>query len=252
MVIDRYADHIERDADLILRAADWAGLDALVPTCPPWTVRSLLQHVTKVHHWVSAILHGADHRRFVFDRPQDDDLVKVFLSGVDRLSADLRSAPDTLDVWTFLPPAEGSGSAGSAAAHFWARRQAHETAIHRVDAQLAADYGVSDFDVAFAADGLEELLVEFVNGRFTADGIVTPFSVTFTPLDLNRAWTVLADPAGLSSVAEARGDSDLIVFGNASELYRWAWNRADDQDVTLRGDLRVADEWRARFAVGAR
>lgn len=248
MGVDQFLDHIERDADLILRAADWAGLDAAVPTCPPWTIRSLLQHVTKVHHWVSAVLHGADERRFVFDRPQDEDLVKVFLSGVDRLVADLRSAPDTLDVWTFFRLAPGTS-----AAQFWARRQAHETAIHRVDAQLAADYGVSEFDVAFAADGLEELLGDFIKGgRFASDGIVTPFSVTFTPLDVNRAWTVLADPAGIRTLPEARSDSDLYVFGNAGELYRWAWNRADDQDVTLRGDLRVADEWRTHFAVAAR
>jgi uncharacterized protein (TIGR03083 family) len=244
VVVDQYVDQIEADAERILRATDWAGLDAAVPTCQPWTIRSLLQHLTKVHHWVSAILHGADHRQFVFDRPQDEDLVKTFLLGVHQLTADLRNAPETLEAWTSLP--------ASSARDFWARRQAHETAIHRVDAQLAADCGVTEFDAAFAADGLEELLVDFVAGRFSAEGILARYSVTFTPLDVNAAWTVVADPQGLSSVSQARDDSDLIVFGTADALYRWAWNRADDQEVSLRGDLSIADAWRSHFTVAAR
>lgn len=42
-----------------------------------------------------------------------------------------RWAAGYVDCWTFL-------DAPSPLA-FWARRQAHETAIHRADAQLAAD-----------------------------------------------------------------------------------------------------------------
>ena len=52
---------------------------------------------------------------------------------------------------------------------FWARRQAHETTIHRADA-VAAGLGRRprsaelDLDPAFAVDGLDELLTGFLRG----------------------------------------------------------------------------------------
>jgi hypothetical protein len=47
-------------------------------------------------------------------------------------------------------------------------------------------------------------------------------------------------------------NADLAVFGLASDLYRWVWNRAGDDDVSLRGDLALADRWRQDFTVRAR
>src|SRR6204780_1534249 len=45
---------------------------------------------------------------------------------------------------------------------FWARRQAHEPAIHRADAESAAG-DVTPFPAVFAADGIDELLVCFAS-----------------------------------------------------------------------------------------
>jgi hypothetical protein len=42
----------------------------------------------------------------------------------------------------------------------WARRQAHETAVHRFDAQDAMG-AVSEFDPVSAADGIDELVSGF-------------------------------------------------------------------------------------------
>ena len=50
--------------------------------------------------------------------------------GCADLVAALAAAPDDLECWTFLPAPSPRA--------MWARRQAHETAIHRVDAELAA------------------------------------------------------------------------------------------------------------------
>src|SRR5207302_5692344 len=85
--------------------------------------------------------------------PADDDLVDWFVAGHGALVRALPDAPPDLQCFTFLP-------APSALA-FWARRQAHETAIHRVDAELAGG-SVTPFDPAFAADGIDELLRGFV------------------------------------------------------------------------------------------
>ena len=61
-----------------------------------------------------------------------------------------------------------------------------------------------------------------------------------------------AGPQSIVTVEEARDRSDLTVFGTASELYRWAWNRAGEDEVSLRGDLTVSDAWHHAVRVGAR
>src|SRR5690606_39584907 len=50
----------------------------------------------------------------------------------------------------------------------WARRQAHEAAIHRIDVELAAGAEPTTFDTAFATDGADEALSMILHRR-TAD-----------------------------------------------------------------------------------
>ena len=62
--------------------------------------------------------------------PDDAELADWLRQGAPRWSPRSPPRPPTCECWTFLP-------APSPLA-MWARRQAHETAIHRVDAELAA------------------------------------------------------------------------------------------------------------------
>ncbi len=162
--------------------------------------------------------------------------------GCERWLDRLRATSDRATVWTYLP--------APSAKLFWARRMAHETAIHRVDAQLAAGFGVSDFDPEFAADGIDELLtgsaVRFDRSRLPGDR-----TISLTPLDSNAAWTLTVGPGLISCRPLAVDDADLSVFGLASDLYRWVWNRAGSDDVSLRGDLSLADRWAEDFRITA-
>jgi hypothetical protein len=74
-------------------------------------------------------------------------------------------------------------------------------------------------------------------------------TVAVAPLDVNQAWTLIIGPQGVSAVPEALDGSDLTVLGQASDLYRWAWNRAGDDEVSLVGDVTLADLWRRNFTV---
>lgn len=244
MQLAAHLEQLATDAMRLRRAADLAGWEAAVPSCPGWTVRRLVQHTTKVHHWVSWLLAGKPEDDFTFPAPRDAELMDVFSAGVSKLIVDLRSASPTVSVRTLYPASSGRD--------FWARRQAHETAIHRVDAELAAGYGVSGFDPQFAADGLAELLEDFGPSRVDCGSVDRSFSVTFTPIDVNYSWTAVVGPGGFQTVREARDDSDLTVFGSASDLYRWAWNRASDHEVALRGDVGLSDVWRTTCVVNAR
>jgi uncharacterized protein (TIGR03083 family) len=218
-------------------------LQAAVPSCPGWSVSRLVGHVTKVHHWMSWLVAGGERDQFEFDVPADGQLFEIYDAGLAELLSRLGAAPDTLAVWTMTP--------ASSAKLFWARRAAHETAIHRVDANLAAGYGVEGFEPEFAADGIAELLAGSA-ARFDRSGLTGNRTISLTPLDVNASWTLTVGPDLLSCQPVALDRADLAIFGPASDLYRWVWNRADDDDVALRGDLGLADLWRRDFTVRAR
>ena len=143
------------------RAVD-AGLDAPVPTCPTWDARALVAHQTMVHRWATAHVRGDDPNDVLNQtaiRETVEYLPGYYLEGHAALLDALRAAPPDLRALRFLNDAP-------APREFWARRQAHETTIHSVDA-LAAQLGrwpkadETGIEVPLAIDGLDELLGGF-------------------------------------------------------------------------------------------
>jgi uncharacterized protein (TIGR03083 family) len=245
MDVGQLIDELEQQGELLACSAARAAPEAAVPSCPGWTVAAAVTHTAKVHRWATAILRGADDPSAAVQdfRPDPAELDPVFRDGLAGLVDALRRAPDSLEVYTLWP--------APSARHFWARRQAHETAIHRVDVELAAGYGVADFEPELAVDGLDELVLDMVD-RFCCDGLDRSRTIVLTPLDANVSWTVRLSSSGAVSQRDAADNPDLSVFGLASDLYRWAWNRAADNEVALRGELSVADLWHRNFTVQAR
>ena len=163
------ADHIaclRSEGELLAEAVERSSLSAPVPTCPGWRVRDLLAHLGFVHRWAwSYVAEGRSdmssepgEEEIIRLAPDDESLVGWFRDGHARLVSVLAAADPAVRCWTFLP-------APSPLA-FWARRQAHETAIHRADAQFAAAAcgsgpDLDPFPAGLAADGVDELLMGF-------------------------------------------------------------------------------------------
>jgi uncharacterized protein (TIGR03083 family) len=240
--LDVLASSGTRLADLALDA----GLDALVPTCPDWTVDALVAHQAMVHRWAAAHVRGDDPDAVPDDttiRATTDDLVEFYREGHRALLAAFRDAAPDLEAITFLndapPPRE-----------FWARRQAHETTIHMVDAFAASvgrlptsnDIGV---DAPVAIDGIDELLRGFLTrGRSKLyDG--TEYTVVVAPIDSDRRWIVnvaerlTVQPDGADPNV---GDADATLSGTAAQLYLALWNRGDQVVADGRADL--LERWR--------
>ncbi|MEV4690638.1 maleylpyruvate isomerase family mycothiol-dependent enzyme [Micromonospora echinospora] len=245
----RIAEHIavlDEEGVRLAEAARRAGLDAPVPTCPGWQVRDLLRHVGGVHRW--AMAHVITGRRQPFsDREEaeffaavdDDELSDWFREGHRALVDTLAAADESVECWMFLP-------APSPLA-FWARRQAHETAVHRADAESAIST-VPHWDPSFAADGIDELLSGFFGrpgGRLVAD---PSRSMALVPTDIDAGWTFHIEPAGRRLVA-GEMPAQLTIVGPASELYLLLWNRSGTERLELRGDAAVLDLWRTRATV---
>ncbi len=161
-----HIDALERDGALLADAAEAAGLQAGIPGCPGWQVRDLVRHQAYVHAWAARHVRerlpellddGLTESDILGRGPADPDLIAAYRDGHAALVATLRDADPDLECATFMP-------APSPLA-FWARRQAHETAIHRYDAQSALSGGppapAAAFGPAFAADGVDELIMGF-------------------------------------------------------------------------------------------
>ncbi|MFH0179703.1 maleylpyruvate isomerase family mycothiol-dependent enzyme [Streptomyces cacaoi] len=238
---------LDQEGRSLASAAAEAGPDAKVPTCPDWQVRDLLRHTGAVHRWATSFVAEGDPAFHPFDEPPEldgDALLDWFREGHLRLVDTLSSAPPDVQCWHFLP-------APSPLA-FWARRQAHETAVHRVDAESARGRApeeiARDITAGFAADGIDELLRGFharARSRVRTDG---PRVLRVRATDTADAvWTVRLSAEPPETERNGEGDADCEVSGPAALLYLSLWNRLPLPAVT--GDAALATLWREKSAV---
>ncbi len=239
MEVAELIEALHEQGELLAASAEGTDLDVAVPTCPEWRLRDLLDHLGKVQRWATSyvvtgrttMLEEDEEKPIFGDLTSDDELVGWFRAGHEGLCDALRSAPADLECWTFM--------AASSPLAFWARRQAHETAIHRVDAQsIAGD--ISPTEMLLAADGIDELLVGFATrGRkLLAD---PPRTMSVETIDSGDNWLVTL---GTDEVKTLRGtgeakEADCMVSGTASDVYLTLWNRLPTSTLTTHGDVGV-------------
>src|SRR6478609_5123827 len=111
----RHLDGLRTAMVAFVRYADRAGLDALVPTCPGWTVRDLVAYQGAAHRATAAMLRGGGP---VPPEPMVGDPLEWLRDGAIDLVEAITRAPQ----------------------EFWARRACHQTTLRAVDA-LAAVFG---------------------------------------------------------------------------------------------------------------
>lgn len=220
------------------------GLGPAVTGCPGWDVERLIGHLGRVHEWAASFLRlGPDGGTPDAGGrpPAGPDILPWYAERLDGLLAELdRHDPD-----------EPSRSfAGPAPVAFWHRRQAHETAVHRWDAQDAITPGQADpIDARLAADGVDEWLTVFVP-RWTQLGGATPEDLigaqlalhcTDAPAGAPDRWILRLGPDGPQVIDP--GDPDgpdpgghnpgghdpagpaAAVTGPASDLLLAIWHR---------------------------
>jgi uncharacterized protein (TIGR03083 family) len=237
---------LRRQGELLANAAQRAGLAAAVPSCPGWAVRDLLKHTGYVHRWATGFVAegltrpgGASEEEILGQGPADAELPGWFREGHAALVRALGAAGPGLDCWAFLP-------APSPLA-FWARRQAHETAIHRVDAEravagaggYAASGNGSAFEPAFAADGVDELVMGFLARsirRGNWAGLGGSLAIHADDGTAGGADWLIAGGQDAPGVSRGTGRAACEVAGSASELYLMLWNRGPADRLQVTGD----------------
>jgi uncharacterized protein (TIGR03083 family) len=252
MEIAEHIGVIRQEGKLFAEAARRAGPDTNVDTCPGWTVRDLVRHLSEIHLWAAAHVAQRATKMWIDDLadlteywpelavfwPDDDSLIDYYLETNANLIGELESAPADVAAMTFLP-------APSPLA-MWARRQAHEVSIHRFDAQNAADMP-SEFDPALASDGIDELLTCFAPRKASFPLEATNTMVVHAT-DTGDRWHLTLGPEG---IAAQRGDgrADLTLRGRADDLYLAVWNRGDDTAIEMEGDRGLFEIWHENLRI---
>ncbi|HEX6444914.1 MAG TPA: maleylpyruvate isomerase family mycothiol-dependent enzyme [Streptosporangiales bacterium] len=251
-LIARRVDAIGRETDLLVAAAEAAGPEATVPSCPGWTVRDLVRHTGGFHRWARTHVAGrrttelpeADEPAVMNTWPADPAdfpaLLAWFRAGSAALVETMTAADPELDCWHFL-------TAPSCTA-FWARRQAHETGIHRADAQLAAGR-LEPFPAEHAADGVDELVRGFMGELSRRLRTDPPATIALEATDADARWHVTVGPDAVRVTGE-QGAADCTVRGTASDLYLFVWNRIGPGPLEVTGDHAVLELWRTKARVG--
>lgn len=247
IAVERWYDEIEASSETLAGLVHGADLARQVPTCPEWTLRQLATHTGRAHRWAAEIV-GTRSAEFIPFRqvpegriPDDPALHAPWLrAGAALVIESVREAGSD-PVWTFDGPQPAS---------FWARRMAHETAVHRADAQITAGR-VPEFDADLAADAIDEWL-GFMSGigasdsRVDAlpDGAVLHVHVTDDGVD--GEWLVRREANSLS-VESGHGKGDVVVRGPAGRVLLVLLRRVqpDDPQVEVLGDAALLTGWLA-------
>jgi len=247
MRIDQHIAHIRSQGDRLVELVAAGDLTTTVPTCPEWPVGELARHMGRVHRWAGAIVRDridhpvdeAEEQAIWGEMPDDAALTAWQQAGVDGLVAALTAAPPDLACWSFLP-------APSPLA-FWARRQCHETTIHRVDAEIAVTGNAGEaLPIELAVDGVDELLLAFFSRPGNRVRSAEPKTIGVVAADADAAWLIHVGERGShgerlepGQVDAARPDAS--VSGPASSLYIGLWNRGE---LKVDGDEALLELWR--------
>jgi len=227
---DGYLAAYDAEASALLDAA--TDLDADVPGCPGWVVRDLLSHVIGVYRHKIAALEGGQAPQ---ERTQgwgaltaSDDPREVLRETHAALRVLLDVDPAT-PAWTWWPPEQTVG--------FWQRRMAHETAVHRWDADSAA-LGVAAAPPVphdLAVDGIDEVLGWMRWPWDDAQDEATGQQVMVSTDEVS--WTLTIEPTQVSVEAGASESAVALIAGEPSALLLHLWGRPTDTAPATGGDV---------------
>ena len=246
---ERYLERVEADAERFADMVAEGDPKAEVPSCPGWQLADLCAHQGNVHRWVTQIVTTRSRERVGWGALPDAGIptdpagqADWLLRGALAVTAVLREAGTGTEVW---------GWAGEHSTGWWGRRMAHETLVHRIDAELAVDGRPGRIDAELAADNIDELLNNAVapasrafpnRGLLRGEGDTLHLHCTDVPGEwlLRRAQV----PEGFA-YAEGHAKGDAAVRGSAEELMLLVNKRLPDgrNDLEVIGDQRLLPLW---------
>lgn len=245
-----YRAAFRREAAALADAAQ-QGLETPVPSCPGWTVATLISHLAfdvyapRIKHVALRPRGDVIHAYADLDLPMqfkawyDDEyrdmstmpggLIALFEEVAGRLAVVLYALSPDEPMHTWWEPSRTAG--------FMQRRMALETAIHRWDAQRA--HGVPEpVEPTLAADGIEEIFEVMVAARrgwaeSPREG--TGETYHFHRTDGPGEWLVRFAPEG-PQITREHAKGHVAVRGTAADLFLFLWQRIPADRLEVFGD----------------
>lgn len=214
-------------------------LDIAVPTCGDWRMRDLLVHVGSVYRRAATVVGDRVTTEVAWQPPPDDpaDPVAYLQEALDDLVEALRSADAETPAWNWSPLPD--------VAEFWARRMAHESAVHRYDAQRA--HGLAQpIDADLAHDGMDELVDVLLPRIVTRDAPKLSDAVfAFSAAD-DGEWIVQTSADGVERLSATRS-AGVTVRGPGSSVLLAAYGRVKWVSLEVTGDESLLQKWSESF-----
>ena len=204
------------------------SLETRVPSCPEWSLGDLVWHLGGVQRFWAEVVRTQTVDRTTIE-PQVDVADDELLAWFDAVSAGLLRALENTDpavrVWSW---------AGGQQDVAWVRRrQAHEAAVHRWDAQNAVGEAES-IAPALAADGIDEFFTWMLDPedveRF--DGAL---AIRLAPTDGDDSWVVDVRD-GRAGLRSDDIPVEVTLRATASDLLLVLWRRVGADGVEVQGD----------------
>jgi uncharacterized protein (TIGR03083 family) len=244
--VEGTVDHVEYctalDAEVVRFASAMSSLslDADVPTCPGWTVRDLGEHLGVIHRWAEELVRLRSPARISRLPLVDRNIVSStwIEEGGRTLVATLRAADPNDEMWAWGLDQH---------VRFWSRRQLHETLVHRMDLELAADRSPRA-DPAIALDAIDEYLsnIEKV-GKHSAELAALHGRgerLAFRDSEKGSFWSITLDEDGFSVSRDAGVFDAELVSSPVNLLLVILGRRAvDSTDVVVTGRRQLVDFW---------
>ena len=214
-------------------------LDAPVPSCPEWTLADLVWHLTTLYGWVSRhVNRGTTERPEPRDEsvpvPEGSDLIGVWTESFTELLATLDAVDPELPAWNWAPQAKK--------AHFWHRRMAHETTMHRWDAQMAG--GLTEpIEAKLASDGVTEVLDSWLPAGRHSGPADRAGMIALHATDVDQVWYVRLRGRGVALLdTDTLLDTDdhherATASGSASDLVLALYGRIPFDTLLVTGDV---------------
>jgi uncharacterized protein (TIGR03083 family) len=240
---DFWLGALRADGGAFLAAIGEPGvLAAEVPSCPGWTVADLARHLGTFYHRIRLNARTASPEAHwgplvipASAPPADhEEVVPWFGAELAQIESFLEALESDLPTWNWAPQAK--------TAAFWHRRSAHETALHRWDAQLAT--GLAEpLDAKLAGDTVAEVLDTFLPAGRRRTPSDLAGVVNLVAADLGLEWYVRLWPGGVALLdTDTLLDDDAhparaAASGNASDLALALWGRVAFDVVETAGDI---------------
>jgi uncharacterized protein (TIGR03083 family) len=221
------------------------ALEAPVPSCPGWTVEDLVRHLGGTYRWVAS--HAGRGVTTFPGAPDFSDIPAgtAVLAWWDEQYGHLVTLLDGLDpglpAWNWAPQTKR--------AEFWHRRMAHETAVHRWDAQMGV--GLSEpIEAKLAADGVTEVLDSWLPAGRRKGPLNRYGVVALRATDVEEVWDVRLRGAGVAllDTDTLLDDHDhherAVATGTASDLLLALYGRVLFEVLEVAGDASLLEALR--------